>query len=88
MIIEVDKKNRIVVEENCFALQKIKKEKGKERWVSYKWHTDLAALAGDIIQSNMARKKTMVSFGEFLEEYQEEVGQLTSKIKKQVFEPA
>lgn len=82
MIIEVDKKNRIAVEENCFTLQRLREKKnGKEEWESCKWYTNLSTLVKDIIHSHLAGQKTMVNLGEFLKEYQDGVRQLTSLIE-------
>jgi len=87
MIIEVDKKNRIAVEENCFTLQRLREKKdGREEWESCKWYTNLVTLAKDIIHSRLAGQKTTVNLVEFLKEYQDEVRQFTSLIKKPMYE--
>ena len=76
MIIKIDPKTRISVNETCFALMKPGKRDGKAAWDEDKWFSSLEDCIQWIVQRNLSRKRSVVSLKEFISAYRRVVAEV------------
>ena len=78
MIIEIDKKTKIRVHGNCYALMKKIKQKQKFVWKEYRWFTKMDNLIANIVQERLSRHDTVVSLKDFIKYYKRDIEELKS----------